>query len=356
MYERDLYSGRAVLCDDLREGLAPLVGTYPEGQVFLLVDTHTRHLCLPHLLTAIPYLQTAHLLEVPSGDSNKTLSTAQELWTYLSEHGATRASLMLNLGGGMVSDLGGFVASTFKRGMDYVNLPTTLLGAVDAAIGGKTAVNFRGLKNEIGAFALPRAVVIHTDFFATLSRRELLSGFAEMVKHALLDGRTAWLEMLRYDLDTLDIGALRPLLTNSIAFKNRTVEKDPQERGLREMLNLGHTLGHAFESLSQTGSDPLPHGFAVMWGMVGALYLSHRLLGFPKDDLEALHSMAKTHYGRLALAREQYDTLVELMHHDKKNTSHAIRFTLLSEVGKPHTGRVVLHKELLECLDYLREG
>ena len=238
------------MCDDLQAALLPWVEGRPAGQVFVLADEHTHALCLPHLLERAHCLHGAHVVTVPAGDEHKTLDTATHVWRYLSEHGATRASLLVNLGGGMVTDLGGFAASTFKRGMDYVNLPTTLLGAVDAATGGKTGVNFLGLKNEIGVFAPARAVLVHVDFLRTLDGRNLLSGFAEMVKHALLDSREAWAEVLRFDLERFDLPALKPLLGRNIAIKERIVAQDPTERGLRKALNLGHTFGHAFESLS----------------------------------------------------------------------------------------------------------
>ncbi len=344
------------MCDDLQAALLPWVEGRPAGQVFVLADEHTHALCLPRLLERAECLRGAHVVTVPAGDEHKTLDAATRVWRYLSEHGATRASLLVNLGGGMVTDLGGFAASTFKRGMDYVNLPTTLLGAVDAATGGKTGVNFLGLKNEIGVFAPARAVLVHVDFLRTLDGRNLLSGFAEMVKHALLDSREAWAEVLRFDLERFDLPALKPLLGRNIAIKERIVAQDPTERGLRKALNLGHTFGHAFESLSYRTPHPLPHGYAVMWGLVCEAYLSHVRLGFPASDVQALLRLAKAHYGGFDFTCTQYDELLELMTHDKKNRSKAVNFTLLAAAGDVRIDQTASKEEMLECLDYAREG
>ncbi len=339
----------------LSADLQEFVGDRAGEDIFVLTDETTRDCCLPRLL-AWDRLWTSHQITIPAGDEHKTLESAAFIWRYLSEHGATRSSLMINLGGGMITDIGGFTASTFKRGMAYVNLPTTLLGAVDAATGGKTGVNFLGLKNEIGVFAPARAVLIDVNFFRTLDDRNLRSGFAEMVKHALLDGEEAWRDVLAFDLDEVDFDRLAVLLEKNIDIKESIVAQDPTEKGLRKALNLGHTFGHAFESLSYKTGRPLLHGYAVMWGLLCELYLSHVRLGFPKEDIARLRGLIREYYGTFDFSCKQYDALLELMTHDKKNESKDINFTLLGKPGDVRINQTATKEEILECLDYVREG
>lgn len=344
------------ISDHLSADLQSFIEDRPSESIFILTDETTRDCCLPRLLEKADKLRASHRITIPAGDENKTIESAAVIWRYLSEHGANRSSLMINLGGGMITDIGGFAASTFKRGMAYVNLPTTLLGAVDAATGGKTGVNFLGLKNEIGVFAPARAVLIDVDFFRSLDDRNLRSGFAEMVKHALLDGPEAWREMPAFDLEEVDFDRLKSLLLENIGIKERIVAQDPTERGIRKALNLGHTFGHAFESLSYRTLRPLLHGYAVMWGLLCELYLSHIKLGFPKEDILLLRGLIKEYYGAFGFSCRQYDALLELMTHDKKNDSKGINFTLLAQPGDIRINQTATKEEILECLDYVREG
>ena len=234
---------------------------------------------------------------IPAGDINKNLDSAQTVWNALQKGGATRKSLLVNIGGGVVTDLGGFAAATFKRGIRFINIPTTLLSAVDAAVGGKTGVNFNGLKNEIGVFKEAETVIISTVFFSTLPERELKSGYAEMLKHGLLDGEAVYNKLLDYDFDNVAGNALLRLVEESVNVKRRIVEQDPFEQGLRRALNLGHTAGHAFESLALKRNSPVPHGYAVAWGMVVEAVLSHTEKGFPSAELYRLADYVCRHYG-----------------------------------------------------------
>lgn len=351
----DAVQRHTTVSDTLADDWTRVAGGRRAEQVFILTDGHTHELCLPRFLEATG-LQGAHTITVPAGDEHKTLESAAVVWKYLSGHGATRSSLLVNLGGGMVTDLGGFAAATFKRGMAYVNVPTTLLGAVDAATGGKTGVNFLGLKNEIGVFAPAQAVLVDVDFFRTLDDRNLRSGFAEMVKHALIDSREAWGETLAYGLERPDFSRLKTLLKKNIGIKERIVAQDPTERGLRKALNLGHTFGHAFESLSYTTGRPLLHGYAVMWGLLCELYLSHIRLGFPRADISRLCTLVREYYGTFGFTCRQYDALLELMTHDKKNASRGINFTLLAAVGDVRIDQTATPDEIRECMDFVREG
>ncbi len=343
------------ICDDFISELNEAIGNQSAESIFILTDTNTHKLCLPTLLL-LKKLQGSHQICIPSGDENKNINSAVEIWQYLSENGATRKSLMINVGGGMITDIGGFTASTFKRGLRYINVSTTLLGAVDAATGGKTGINFMGLKNEIGVFAPAEAVLINIDFFKTLDVENLRSGYAEMVKHALIDTKTEWEKVLKFDIEKFDLEELKPLLINSFRIKERIVEEDPYEANIRKALNLGHTFGHAFESWSYKAEKPVLHGYAVMWGLLCELYLSHAKLNFPKEELLRLKYLIKEYYGTYEFHCQQYETLFELMTHDKKNESKEINFTLLADVGDIRINQTASKEEIFECFDWFREG
>ncbi|GHT05462.1 hypothetical protein FACS189423_09650 [Bacteroidia bacterium] len=263
-----------------------------------------------------------------------------------------------------MTDLGGFAAATFKRGIRFINIPTTLLGAVDAAVGGKTGINFTGLKNEIGAFAPALAVLIDSNFLQTLDLTNLLSGYAEMLKHALLCGRDAingvstrdsLNELLRFDLERIDYRKLNDLLFESVLVKERIVTEDPTEQGIRKALNLGHTFGHAFESLSYELKRPVPHGYAVAWGLVCELFLSVVKFGFTIDELRKVSQFVKENYGVFAFDCTHYQRIYEWMQHDKKNESASINFTLLKAVGEIEINQTANQEEIDETLDFYRE-
>jgi 3-dehydroquinate synthase len=255
----------------------------------------------------------------------------------------------------MLTDLGGFAAATFKRGIRFINIPTTLLGAVDAAVGGKTGINFNSLKNETGAFALAIAVLIDSNFFKTLDTTQLLSGYAEMVKHSLLKSEEQLNELLRFDFDNVNYNLLNDLLFESVMIKEQIVGEDPTEQGIRKALNLGHTFGHAFESFSHELKRPVPHGYAVAWGLVCELYLSFIKLGFDKEILSKVIRFIKENYGVFSFDCNQYERLFELMQHDKKNESKNINFTLLKTVGKIEINQTADKKEIEEVLDFYRD-
>ena len=344
--------GNFVVTDRVEAELMPVVKSLAVDRFFVLVDENTAELCLSQvdLSEFDPYI-----IKVKAGDESKTIDTAIKIWNELVNNGATRSSLLVNLGGGVVTDLGGFVAATFKRGMRFVNIPTTLLGVIDAATGGKTGINFRGLKNEIGTFALPEKVLINTQFFETLDFKNRLSGYAEMVKHALIADPILLEQTLAYDLDEFDSGRLSLLLKQNLDIKEAIVERDPNEKGQRKALNFGHTVGHAFESLSYEVSRPMLHGFAVMWGMVVELYLSFIKLRFNKDVLMSIVTFAKEYYGTFPYSCKQYDKLYELMTHDKKNSGEQINFTLLAGIGDVRINQNVTKEEVFEALDFIRE-
>lgn len=322
-------------------------------RVVLLTDETTHRLCRP-LLEA--WRKEVDEMVIGATDVHKNLDTLAKVWTELQTHRATRHSLLINLGGGMVTDLGGFAAATFKRGIRFINIPTTLLAMVDAAVGGKTGINFGGLKNEIGNFCDAETVIICTDFLRTLDEENLRSGYAEMLKHALLSNDDMWARHLLFDLAQPDFAQLQGLVEESICLKQRIVTEDPHERGLRKALNLGHTVGHAFESLMMETNRPVLHGYAVAWGMVCELFMSAALLGFPEDRLRQTVRFILDYYGRPPITCDDYDRLFELMLHDKKNIGTTINFTLLSNIGEIVLNQQADRPLINDAFDFLREA
>lgn len=343
---------KIIYTNDVKETLADLIGQMAPASVHLITDTNVGRAVVP--LIADP---SWHIIEIQPGDEAKNLDSLASVWQQLVDQGATRRSAVINVGGGVVTDLGGFAAATFKRGVRFINVPTTLLSAVDAAVGGKTGINFAGLKNEIGAFAPADAVVISTRFFATLPAEELLSGYAEMLKHGLLDSPEAYAELLGYPILEADLDAMLPLLERSVKVKERIVTEDPLEKGLRRALNLGHTAGHAFEGLALRRGRHLPHGHAVAFGMIVELVLAHMREGFPSAELHRLAAYLKEQgYGNPGIECKDYAELLEFMHHDKKNDSpDSINFTLLAAPGRPLTDRTASAAEIETALDIFRD-
>ena len=348
---------KIIISHDLEEALTAAIAEVKHDHLFVLCDETTEQLCLP-VISGFECIKPARTITIGATDANKTLDSLSHVWAELQRMGATRHSLMVNLGGGMVTDLGGFAASTFKRGIPYINIPTTLLSMVDASVGGKTGINFGGLKNEIGVFNNARSVILDTIFLRTMSHENILSGYAEMLKHALISDDRMWAELLVF-LDNLEnpdhLNKLRHLLADSVAVKQRIVTEDPTEQGIRKALNLGHTAGHAFESLALE-RKPVLHGYAVAWGMVVELYLSFSKLGFSADKLRMSVNSILTHYGRMPITCDDYPRLLELMHHDKKNEGQAINFTLLGDIGDIRINQTATEDEIKEALDFYREG
>ena len=343
-----------ILCESLEASLDRAIKKCPHDKLFILTDEHTQRLCLP-ALKEVSYLKDAIEICISPEDVHKTLDTLASVWMTLSKKGATRHSLLINLGGGMVTDLGGFAAATFKRGISYINIPTTLLAMVDASVGGKTGINFNGLKNEIGAFAPADCVLIETEFLRSLDAHNFFSGYAEMLKHGLISNTAHWAELLKFETSTIDYSYLKRLVDQSVQVKENIVEQDPLEHGIRKALNLGHTVGHAFESLALAENRPVLHGYAVAWGIVCELYLSHLKVGFPKDKMRQTIEFIKENYGAFTFDCKQYKQLYALMTHDKKNTSDTINFTLLKDIGDICINQTTDKDTIFEMLDFYRE-
>lgn len=299
------------------------------SKVFVLVDTNTKKLCLKGLQEIIDYDITA-VITIKDGEENKTIDSCVEVWQELSNLGADRKSLLLNLGGGVVTDLGGFVASTFKRGIDFINIPTTLLAMVDASIGGKTGVDLGVLKNQIGVINQPKMVLVFPEFLDSLNQRQITSGYAEMLKHGLISDSRYWRELITtQNFSTIDF------IQKSVAIKNKVVQQDPTEQGIRKKLNFGHTLGHAIESyfLDNPKLKTLLHGEAIAVGMILEGYLSHELTGLSKVDLNEIKQAFLKKFKKVAFSSDDVEIIIDLMKHDKKNSNGNINFVLLSEIG-----------------------
>lgn len=346
---------KVVISGNLERDLVSAISECEHDRIFVLTDETTQQLCWPKIKN-FKALKDCTPIIIKATDTHKNLDTLAEVWQALSNGGATRHSLMINLGGGMVTDLGGFAASTFKRGIDFINIPTTLLAMVDASVGGKTGINFGGLKNEIGVFSDSRFVIINTQFLDTLDHDNICSGYAEMLKHGLIFDERTWAELVTFDLDTPDLSQLQRMVAESIKVKERIVETDPHEHGIRKALNLGHTMGHAFESFAMRRGTPILHGYAVAYGLISELYMSARKTAFPTDRMHQTVRFIRENYGTLNITCDDYPTLIELMHHDKKNTSGIINFTLLGNVGDIRINQTANEEEIKEALDFFREG
>ena len=384
---------KVVMSQNLEEVLTAAVADCEKDRLFILTDETTKALCLP-VVEGFGCLKGAQIITIGATDTHKTLDSLSHVWEALGEGGATRHSLLINLGGGMVTDLGGFAASTFKRGINYINIPTTLLSMVDASVGGKTGINFRGLKNEIGVFNNAATVILDTQFLKTLDAENILSGYAEMLKHGLIDSESHWAELVSFGFERNSeerignseerivnseerivnseerIGnseerivnseeswwmELQRMVEKSVAVKQRIVTEDPTEQGIRKALNLGHTAGHAFESFALK-HQPILHGYAVAYGLVCELYLSCIKTGFPTDKMHQTVNFIHEHYGKMSITCDDYPQLMELMTHDKKNVAGIINFTLLGGIGDIRINQTATKDEIYEALDFYRES
>ena len=298
---------------------------------FILVDENTHQHCLPQLITNVEALTSAEIIEIDSGEENKNIETCTQLWEVLTELGADRHSVLINLGGGVITDMGGFVAATYKRGIRFYNIPTTLLSQVDASTGSKTGVDLGGLKNQIGLFNDPQAVFINPGFLRSLPNEQLQSGFGEIVKHALIADKEYW-KMVKDEVyyEVINWGRLiRP----SLDIKSNIVLKDPTEKGLRKLLNFGHTIGHALETFALENNRPLLHGQAVALGMLAEAWLSTQLTGLTQEEFNEIQLVIFSNFDLFQFEEADFERILELMGHDKKNVAGKVRLTLLSKIG-----------------------
>lgn len=330
----------------LKEHLQGVVSS----DVFILVDTNTREHCLGGSVSSL--CPPEHIITIREGEQHKSVESVVHIWSVLTARGARRNSVLVNIGGGLITDIGGFAASCFKRGIRCINVPTTLLSQVDASVGGKTGINFGGFKNEIGTFSVPECVIIDNGFLKTLSARQVLSGFAEMLKHALLSGDEQLDKVLQANLSRTYGQDFLELLRESVAVKDAIVIADPKEKGVRKALNLGHTAGHALESVAIDHAIEMYHGDAVAYGLIVELYLSVKRLGFPKQQYETVRGFIREYYPHYVPAVPA-ETLYGLMLHDKKNDREGVNFTLLRKPGDFVIDNYCSKDEIIEALQEL---
>ncbi len=325
-----------------------------KSRLFILTDTNTQRFCLPELFAHIPELEAATVLSVDSGEEVKTLRTAEYLWKELGSHQADRSSLLINLGGGVVTDLGGFVASSFHRGIDTIHIPTSLIGQIDAAIGGKTGVNIDVLKNQVGTFYAPRGVYVWPGFLRTLPIEHVRSGLAEVAKTALIRDEQFWRWLSRKPVQQIQEtpfseNVWKEILLKTIRIKLEIVRHDPFEKNERKLLNFGHTIGHAIESLALRRETPVLHGDAVAAGMLCEGFLSVLRTGLDPLQLEEISHWVIQGFGKLPLLQEDEAVRMDMMQHDKKNRQQEIRFSLLSEIGKGKINQVCTPDQIREA-------
>lgn len=345
-------SQKIIFTNNVNDAVKSILDDIDYNKLFVLTDVNTRHYVMPIFCET---LVNAIDITIQAGDTNKNMESLAHVWKTLGENGATRRSVLINLGGGMVTDLGGFAASTFKRGIKFINIPTTLLSSVDAAVGGKTGINFNGLKNEVGVFNEADAVLISTRPLATLPIDEVKSGFAEMLKHGLLSNKDTFNKLLDYEFNQFHNEHLLSLLEESVNVKRDIVRQDPHEKGLRRALNLGHTVGHAFESLAMKRQSPIPHGYAVAWGMIVELVLSHMMLKFDSNTLHRYSQFVYDNYGAFHISCDDYPELISLMTHDKKSNNGEMNFSLLRDIGNIEINCIASENDVKAALDIYRD-
>jgi len=316
------------------------------SQIAVLVDENTRKKCLPLIENSLPKFE---VIQIQSGESNKTLTTCEIIWGSLSEKHFDRKSLLINLGGGVICDIGGFVASTYKRGIAFLNIPTSLLAQADASIGGKTGIDFQGFKNQIGTFNDALGIIIHTLFLKTLPDREIKAGFAEIIKHGLIADKNFFEKLGNIILSDY---SWDESIMNSIRIKHNIVSQDRFEAGIRKALNFGHTIGHAIESYFLNTHTPLLHGEAIAIGMVCEAFLSKEQAGLKEEELQHIVSVISRFFEKRMIPEEGVETLLELLGQDKKNENGEIRVTLIPEIGKALVNQVMSLEEAKRSISY----
>ncbi len=337
--------------EEAYSALTEWITTQHYSKIFILVDENTKKVCLPVLQANLSNSEEFEILVMPAGESHKNISVSEELWQQLSVLGADRKSLLINLGGGVVTDIGGFVAATFRRGIHFINIPTSLLAMVDAAIGGKTGVDLGGLRIIKKKIVQPQMILVITKFLETLPARQLANGKAEMLKHGLIHDATYWSEMIS------DSGNPDAQIKRSVEIKNEIVTQDFTEQNLRKILNFGHTLGHAIESyFLDSKESPIYHGEAIIAGMILEGYLSHQLTGLAKHQLDEITNALNKRYEKIDFSEDDIKAISDLLKFDKKNTHGQINFVLLSRIGAATFDVNVPEKMIQKAFAYYKES
>jgi len=320
------------LTSDIATDLAEFTVEFSNDKIFVLLDSNTYNYCWD-MVKSFRDIPDNQILIIKPGEENKNLRQVEIVWNFLGEQKADRKSVLINIGGGMLTDLGGFAASTFKRGIDFINVPTTLLAMVDASVGGKTGINFRGLKNEIGVIQQAFHVFMYLPFLLTIDDENYRSGFAEMLKVALISDLKLWSDLKGFDLVKKPEDVIAGLLWRAVMKKKEIIELDPRETGIRKALNFGHTVGHALESLCLADGHHLLHGYAVAFGMAIEASLSYSFASLSSEEVQDIQQTIRTIYGDAPVELSEREKLIDFMRYDKKNEHNQINFTLVNEIG-----------------------
>jgi len=336
--------------DNIQIKIKEIINGYNADKIFVLLDDNTREKCFGVISNS--FNNKPHLISIKSGEAEKNIDTAMDIWNYLSKNGCDRNSLLINLGGGVITDLGGFVASAFKRGINFINIPTTLLAQIDASIGGKTGINLNNLKNEVGFFSSPKYILIDSVFLNTLEKRQIISGFAEMLKHSLIDSNNSWENLKNFDLKNINLGFIKLLVEESINIKKHYIEKDQLEAGDREALNFGHTFGHAIETFFMNKGVDILHGEAIAMGLICELFLSNKILNLELKKMLDVTGFIIDNFKYFDINPKDYDEIFELMKHDKKNKDNKIKFTLISDLGKVEIKQFCSDRDIYQTLGF----
>lgn len=326
-----------------------LVANYTNKKKIILTDEHVFGIWIENFITSIPALHDAEIIQIPEGEASKCIEITIQVIETLAEYKISRQDLLINFGGGMITDIGGFIAAIYKRGIDFINIPTTLLAQVDASIGGKTGIDLGPLKNQIGTFAWAKKVFINPNYLSTLSHEALISGYAEMLKHGLIKSKSHWEQLKKFDFKKTS--AALAAIIDSVEIKHQIVLIDPQEQSIRKSLNFGHTIGHAIEGYSISNQEPLQHGIAVAWGMLAEANMAYKMNLLSKTDWNEIHYIITDIYPALTIKKTAIPQLIELMSHDKKNRGGAIQFTLIKKIGEALIEQVVPETIIKSVLD-----
>lgn len=336
---------------EIWDALNRFLSEHSYSKYFIIVDENTKEHCLPIFRKHIQ-LSDLEVIETTSGEQHKNIHTCSFIWKAMMDANADRKALGINLGGGVIGDMGGFCAATYKRGLDFIQVPTTLLSSVDSSIGGKLGIDFADVKNSVGLFRNPQAVFIDPVFLKTLSMREIRSGLAEIIKHGLIDDLPLWDKIKT--IETVDDVDWLPLLVPSLQVKQRIVEADPFEQNVRKKLNYGHTIGHAIESLALNSPEPLTHGEAIAAGMICENYLSTKIRGLAPETADQVSRYILKIYGKYSLKNEYFPDLLRLMKNDKKNEHGIINFTMLNAIGDSEINQSCMEELVMESFSYYK--
>lgn len=336
-----------IIGDNSLDSLCDFLEDKKYTSYFILSDQNIIKLCLPHLLIACPKLITAQIIKIKPGEKAKSLKFSSQIWQTLIDMNADKNALLINFGGGVISDLGGFAAATFKRGIDFINIPTTLLAMADASLGGKTGVNFNEFKNIIGTINQPKAVFIAIEFLKTLTQRQLKNGLAEVFKIALVNSHSFWNELVSFSQKT----SYHTLITKSIQIKNKIILKDPFDKGIRKSLNFGHTIGHAIESEFLNSKVPMLHGEAVLIGLLIESTISYQKQLIPKSTLLEIYSVLTSHFKPRSISKISISSIINRIKNDKKTSKNILLFSLINSIGSFKLDVIVSETQIKKAIE-----